>query len=109
MLDINQPESQRIIEACLLIDELFRDYPNLIKINGAEFESFYGMNRIKLGRLGIIADQILPGNKLELANTNIRLLYKVLTGQLEVTEKDFSKIESLLKQLSNECFSCWCI
>jgi len=109
VLDLDHPESRKVIEACFLIEELSSCYPDILKLQGTELDSLFGGCRLKLGKLGLLADELLSEERSELANKNVQLLYKALTGQVSITEKDFDKIDGLLNQLSNKCFSCWCI
>ncbi len=109
MLDLDQPESKKMMEACFLIDEISKSYSGILHSDSSQREFLFGSYRLKLGQVGLLADEILPADKRELANHNIKLLYKILTGQVSATEEDFSKIEELLNVLSNDCFSCWCI
>ena len=109
MLDLDSPESKKIIEACFLLEEIGGSYKEIVALEGKAQEVVFGRNRVKLGRLAILAESLLAPNQLEAADTNIKLLYKALTGQVSITEQDFKKIESLLSQLSNESFGCWCI
>ncbi|TQV88280.1 hypothetical protein [Aliikangiella coralliicola] len=109
MLDLDQPGARKILDACCLIEELQNSFAGIVEFEGEKRDDLFSKNRLKLGELGLLADELLPQDKRKLANHNIKLLYKVLTGQITSNKEDFEKIESLLNELSDDCFSCWCI
>lgn len=109
MLDLEQPEAKKIIKACYLIEALSKSFTIILSLDGEEKEKLFGKNRVLLGKLGLLADDILDSDKKELANKHIMLLYKALTGEISATEQDADKVARLLNGLSDDCFHCWCI
>ncbi|MFM2479705.1 hypothetical protein [Celerinatantimonas sp. MCCC 1A17872] len=109
MIDIEQPESDKIIHGCRIIDELLKTFEQITSLDSQALQRLHQTNKQKLGMLSLYADAVLTEHKKAQANRNIMLLYKPLTGQVTVTKEDFPKIQELLEQLSHECFCCWCI
>lgn len=116
MIEIEQPESDKIIHRCRIIDELLKTFEQMTSLDSQALQRLHQTNKQKLGMLGLYADAVLTEHKKAQANRNIMLLYKPLTGQdkpltgqVAVTKEDFPKIQELLEQLSHECFCCWCI
>lgn len=109
MLDLSKEESHNLIKVCFIIEKLRFSAHKLIDLKGDELEAYYSDNRYKLGLIAMEADRTLNAEKKAEADKIIKRLYKPMTGQISVTDKDFDKISDLFLELEDSCFSCWVI
>ncbi|UOD31721.1 hypothetical protein INH39_08585 [Massilia violaceinigra] len=109
MLD-NSPESRTLINACWLIEEMQNELRHVLSFSGDQRSRWHAQNEVRLAQLLQFAEQArLSGDTYERIRKNVCMLYKPLTGAVEISADDIGRISALLREIDNEGFCCWTI